>query len=87
MNKLKEFSDLYTTDPDFKKFIDKMGDDDFMKTFVYDLYERFGTNTRDITYPWINRNLLDIDNLIEYFKNIEDFEKCSYLNKIKMDND
>ena len=82
-NILKKFVDKYVKDEDFRGFVDSMENEEVINSFVYDLYMKYGKNTFEVAGPWVNRDLLDIDKLIEYFTNIDEFEKCSELNKIK----
>lgn len=82
---MKDFLLKYNTESDFKKFIDELNDRDVLMEFAYELYMRYGKNTKEITYLYVNAEILDIDELISYFEDNGDFEKCDKLVKIKND--
>lgn len=82
---MKDFLLKYNTESDFKKFIDELNDKDVLMEFAYELYMKYGKNTMEITSLYVNAEILDIDELISYFEDIGDFEKCDKLVKIKND--
>lgn len=77
------FLQKYQTDLDFKEFVDSTNTDEVLMDFIFSLYMRFGKDTIKEAGMFINANLLNIDRVIEYYTNCNEFEKCALLSKIK----
>ena len=80
---MQKFLIKYATDPGFKDFIDTINNDELLMEFVYSLYMEFGTNAPKEVSHLINANLLNLDNLIKFFEEKGEFEKCQNLMEIK----
>ena len=81
---MQKFLIKYATDPGFKEFIDSINsNNELLMDFVYNLYMEFGINTPQEVSHLINYNLLNLDNLIRFFEDKGEFEKCQKLMEIK----
>jgi hypothetical protein len=81
---MQKFLIKYTTDPGFKDFIDTINsNNEVLMEFVYNLYMIYGINTQKEASHLINASLLNIDNLIKFFEEKGEFERCQNLVEIK----
>ena len=80
---MQKFLIKYATDPGFKDFIDTINNDELLMEFVYSLFMEFGANAPKEVSHLINANLLNLDNLIKFFEEKGEFEKCQNLMEIK----
>lgn len=81
---MQRFLIKYATDPGFKEFIDTINNnDEILMDFAYSLYMEFGTNTTKEVAHLISPKMLNLDNLIKFFEEKGEFEKCQKLMEIK----
>jgi hypothetical protein len=81
---MQKFLIKYTTDPGFKDFIDTINsNNEVLMEFVYNLYMVYGINAQKEASHLINASLLNIDNLIKFFEEKGEFERCQKLVEIK----
>lgn len=81
---MKLFLNKYSTDPEFKLFIDTVStDSNILMDFIYSVYLKYGEETIKEASAFINHDMLNIDSVISHFEKTGEFEKCQKLLEIK----
>ena len=80
---MMKFNYRYATDEGFRDFIDATNLDEVLYEFGYELFLKYKENTSSLTGMLVNPKIVDINNILEYFEKLGEFEKCQALLEIK----